>query len=491
MGILTSTLLSGNSLNLDNLSNDSYSHLFNYLDLDDILQLRSVSKKFYFIVKAYQITELSFVDDRNDCTYYNSHLYDFKDNWFSTTKPINFRNNLLVLPNLSLLINSSLDLHNLKYLRIKSDNPLSIKLDDLNRLTQLEILVLNGIRPCLNDQLRLSYLKALSLNFLFTDLRYNSLMIDCPRLHSLEVYTCILSIKNPLTIKYLKTDLNQKDMCKFRNLEYLELCDNIEENLLSDLAELNQLKKIRINQWDYNHIVKIRELLKSNDNLEVFLEGVKISKIEKLDEFKNCKGRSSFKFLLDNHEESDDDLNFVQHLQHFHLNYLLKLNCPSLFKEKYTNVQSMTIESFIDEEQLTNLIKKLPNLCNLVIFYFLKFNQRFYDQLPAISGSLIRLVLRRVKFDNQTLDFSFITNMHYLKCLYTDYDILNDENLAINKLKYLKVLEFRINFQIYYVTKTGRDRFVVENGVNLGLPDQENFSLRELFEHFRFLRYHK
>lgn len=76
-----SLLANLNPLNLDKFPPEIYYfYLFNYLELDIILELRFVSLRFYSIINNYNITELTFTE------------FFYKSKWLSTKKSTKFRN---------------------------------------------------------------------------------------------------------------------------------------------------------------------------------------------------------------------------------------------------------------------------------------------------------------------------------------------------------------------------------------------------------------
>lgn len=119
-------------VNLANLPDEIFKYyLFNYLDLNDVWNLRLVCKKFYFIVNMYRIEELCLIRQQ----------------------PVKLQNRLDCSKQYDLLVHPSKILINLKYLKI--DYFYDIKLEVLNKYTKLQILEIMHLDVDSNDHLQL------------------------------------------------------------------------------------------------------------------------------------------------------------------------------------------------------------------------------------------------------------------------------------------------------------------------------------------------
>lgn len=479
-----------NHLDIDSLPINIYhNHLFSYLDLDDIMNLRLLNQRFNLIVKSYEIEELSFLDHSID--YYINHKY--KDNWFSTTKSTK-RRNLIDSSKLSLLKNPSTNLLDLKFLRILQFKSMPIKLKDLNIFTKLQILIIEMKHIHGSDHLKLPDLQAFSI--MFISYGSVSLVIDTPNLRYLDIcdydYNWRLSdnqikFKHPSSLKYLKLSKYDESVSMFNNLEVLELYNCFSFSLKIDvLFELNNLKKLCIifqqtEKLDQLSMNKLKSVLK--DGLDVVFNGVNIRCIDKFEEYYK---HLDLDFQMNNYANLEDNLHFVNYIdsgcQLFRLDNKL---FPDLFR-KYTNIRKATIKAAEVEnwDRFVELFQNCPNL------YYLEtkdtFNQLFYDDLSTISSLSILIISENDQ--NSMLNIDFVMNMPFLINLRTSQDVIISKNLNLDNLKYLKWFGFEIDNQEIKVKKGSKGRFIVRNCLSLGIPYQDSFNLKELIQLTNYLR---
>lgn len=476
---------SNHVLNLDNLPIEVYHfYLFSYLDIDDILDLRLISKNFYRIIKSYDIKELSFF--RDDLI----PIYSIdRKNWFTTTKSTKHKSRLAI-SKLFLLKKPSKNLLNLKYLTIKDFDHLLIKLEDLNKFTKLQILDLEEVDSCSNSFLRLPDLKALSMNI--NSRGFGNLLIDTPNLHSLSIchrnkdlkIMDIIKFEHPLSIRYLQVSNYDNKLSIFKNLELLELFKfyNYSNLRMDDLLQFKNLKKLKI-VAELLKVDKLKELFKSKNNLEIVLDGVKIKEISKFDDYKKGKHNNhcDFKFQINNYDDLEDNLEFVTYVNYNDLIRLLSNKQPSDLFNKYTNIQKIKIKSKVENEKsLINFINNCFNL-NYLITCESSLSQEFYDLLPEISS----LFCLTIESEDIKLNFEFVSKISYLTFFYADQDVLIDSNINFNNLKYLKQFQFQIENYKIALHKNGNSYSVYTGGF---FGTTKCFTLKEFIEWTNDLR---
>lgn len=460
--------------NLDSLPDLARSCLFQYLHLVDIINLMLASKYFY---GSYKIEELSIID--NDS-------YNYKNNWPLTSKSTKLKDHI-GLSNLGLLSNPKINLFDLRYLRIrtfKDYHPL-FTLELINKFTKLQNLDLNYIKTTSScNILQLPNLRTLSIQLELNEL--DKLVIDTPNLYNLIMASRYdkIELKYPLSVKYLKSGY-EEGIFKFINLECLEL-DSFDDLDSDDLLKFNKLKKIKFYKDRLNDLSILKELfrLKKND-LEMVLNGVKIKEIIKLEEFEEFDAFEDhrLKFQLMNYGELEDNLHFEYEMDYNELLSFLPNNRITTLFEKYTNIQIIKIfEEIQDEDQLINFIKRCNILYELRIYGSLV-SQEFYNRLPMIS------LLTKLFTSGININFKFIEMMPYLVELECR-DILENENINLNKLKYLKIIHFKIdNYRININKEAVINKYIVDiNGKRVDLPGKRYSSLNELFELINDLR---
>lgn len=455
--------------NLDNLPYDIfYFYIFEYLDVDEILRLRFLNKRFNSIVKSYDIKELAIVhfDDcwhEKDSFYLKNHM----DNWFSTTSSIRIENQQH-LYNLNLLSNPAANLVYLRRLRFSYFQ--NIKLDDLNKFTQLQILEMHGSLAIDSIRhLRLPELLALSLSIELKETGH--LLIETPNLHSLDIKKSDLErtkFQYPLSIKYLIIDTYVACMSMFTNLECIDFYFFLHSKS-DDIFKLKKLKKIRFNFYVANNSAnELEDLFRSKSDLDVVLYGVKLKEIAKVNEFFT---KSILVFQMDNYDDLEDDLNFIRHIRYNDIKLLLSSNQPFDLFNKYTNIQKLEIDSKVkDSNQLINFLRGHTNFHHLIVKRT-SLNQQFYDQLPVIK----RLSVLEIRDEEDSnLDFGFILKIPYLRLLSIEQDIPISRTFNLNNLKYLRRLNFMIFGKDLILQKRGRDKYRIDSNSSIEEALQKN-----------------
>lgn len=443
-------------LNLVNLPVDIlHFYIFDYLDLDDVFKLKLVSKKFRLIVQSYDINELSFYNVKSSC---NEKYYEYKGYWRSMNKSTKLRNQL-DSSKLPMLTNALDNLTNLKYLRIKDFK--CIKIKDLNKFMKLHVIELDDIKMSSKDILKLPDLKILSIKFLnHISFRGKKLTIDTPNLHSLYIYQHndyrhkidrLIKIKHPHSIRYLKMRWYESIEPTFVNLETLEL---ITDNLLdiNDLTKYKNLKTLKVINMEKEDDLKYLFIML--DDLDVFLCGVRLKELDKFDEYQLYDKANSLAFQLDNYEELEYNMDFIKKADY---KSILRLsNQPNDVFRKYANIQLILIRHVTSEESdlFINFMKACPNLCNLEVRKS-SLDEKFFNQLPEFC-SISNLIIKY----QEGFGFKFIAKMPYLVRLQTDEEVLIDEDLNLNNLKYLREIRFRSG--MIKIVKEGKDKYFLK-----------------------------
>lgn len=505
------------SPSLSSLSIEVYHfHIFKYLHIHDIWNLKTLNSKLYSVVKSYNIYELSIMthDYHKHFSYFcksNEFLIlntfqrliiiiyftdKYRDNWTSTSRPINLTNQIHVFANKPPKVPSS-NLKHLKYLRMSFADNL-FKLEDLKMFPKLQILEIFYMYLYHDRYLELPNLKALFIAN-FKSKPHAKLFVNSPHLHHLsllkyegnEIIDSKIKLSDPLSLKYLKIRFYEHNVTKFENLECFELYYSKEAVRLElgDPIKFKKLKKFKIASVVFSPTInQLRELfVKKKPNLEIVLEGVSIKELSKFDEHSGLRGRIAFQ--LNNYADLEDNLNFVTTMNYNDLLLKLPDHEPADLFQKFNNVQTLEITSEIkDEDRLINFIKKCPNLYNLKIRKS-SLSQKFYNRLPENSSLSYLEIIYKSSFD---LNFEFIMKMPWLINFYTNQDIRLNKRLNLNNFKLLKRFEFHIikDKRQFMITRISDDRYSVPNYQELELPDRK-FNLNELIRWSDFIRLKK
>lgn len=427
-------------------------------------------------------------------------------NWFSVTKPSKFKYQL-DLKSFKILRCPSQILRNLKYLRI-FDTPEQefIKFKELNKFKNLQILEIRlrsffpqdaiksdtypntGLECRPIYSLELPKLKALLIEFYF-QIDESVLLIDTPDLHSLSIYHYNrldmidnhIRFKYPLTIKYVQFNNCYDNIVVFSNLERLDFYfEPSESRWINDIQKLEKLNKLRIVKKIRNS--RLNDLIKSKrDAVEIFFYGVRIKDVSKFNEMTQD---NPLKFQIDNYGELDDDLDFVWDFNYSDLISLLPATGqPSDLFRKYNNIQYIEVNSMVkDGDRLLGFIKECYSLFRFKIKGAL-LCQEFYDKLPDVSAlSYLQIFEKGVH-----LNFGFIMRMDSLLDLETNFDILADEHLDLNRLKNLKQFIFEIKKDKFEILKDPINTYSFILYKNEGY-DKKIYEFSELIGHCEKIR---
>lgn len=467
--------------NLDKLPDTFYhDHLFKNLNIDEIMKLKLISKKFYSVVKSYKVDQLAFFEMNDDNWYENNR-------WFSTNEPIKLTS-YSHMSNLPILIMPPANFFGLKYLKIKQTDSRAIRFKDLNKFAQLQILEID-LDVVSDDILSLPELKALSLKF-SRCLNESKLVINAPMMNSLLVSELKndIEFEHPLSVKYFQCDFYRDTALIFQNLECLEIITvGFNIPLAKDnLRKFNHLKQLKIYGVLNDEIDDLRDLfLTRKEGLEVVLSGIKIKGIDKFNDLVQRNDKfGDIKDHIENYEDLDDYLMFNHQLFYNSLEELLPSNLypPDLFTKKYTNIQSLySYRQVKNENRLIRIIKECPTLSSFESRNS-SLSQEFYDQLPEICNLFDLLVHDEPNIRAYDLNCDFIMKMNYLQRWHTDQDVRINESLA--NFKYFKECVLRIDKMIIGIERLEKDKYCVSDD-----DDEERIlNLNELIEWLDDLR---
>lgn len=464
-------------LNLKDLPDNFYYYLFKFLNLEDIIKVKLLSKTFYSIVVASNpITELSFLNCNSKYYYYCPKNYN--SNWFSTTESIKLKYQF-DFSKFSILRNRSNDFLNLRRLKITNkDKLISIRFKDLNVFIQLRILDISEVYTRSDDCLKLPNLNALSFTFK-TKVANHKLMIDTPNLYSLcirkrtpKMIGNLITFKHPLAVRYLlSNEFSENLSLIFENLECLELYEYPGRSKMYHILQSDNLKTFKLNA-DIKDLDPLKHLYWSREKtLKIFYYGVRIKTMDKFEQFCN-----QFYFQVGNYDDLENNLHFVDSLNYEDLIDFYSHRLPADLFDKYTNIRKLSILRKVKEEKvLVDFIRNCPALYELEIKVSYSLSQQFYDRLYAIS-SISKLIL-----GTENINLAFVSKLTYLIELYIFQRIRIGEDFDLNELNYLKRFSFVVGDVRFTVVKLGKDRYMVIYASEY-LYDPLHFTLKGLIK---------
>lgn len=466
----------------------------NFLDIEDLLILRTVSKGFHFLLRSY-VEELNFIDK------------DFElKTWYTKSKTTKLGRQLDV-SKLPLLFN--IEFENIKYLKFKlRKNHFNLEL--LNRFHKLRYLGIDDLVVHSNTHLQFPKLEL--FDFTLYDLCTYKFKLSTPSLKILSIYNCTnrsfanqIEFVYPETVKVLKLQTFDPGAVILKEIEILELISlnsqlnfqnrlnwKTEPQITEDqLLKFEKLKQIRcqgtVNDFDLQRIYRA-----FNGKIKFFLDGVGIDSVEMIEEYSKLnKDLFRFKFHINNYNRLNNGIQFINELNESEFEYIInsinKLPIESNLLLKFTNIRKITIGKFSqnglykDEQPYINFIRKCQMLHILIIQTDL--SQHFFDLLPDIS----LLTDLTIKSGLKPLsNYRFITGFSYLTNLIIYQDFLDDDELDLKKLRYLNLFRYKVKDEVFSAEKTA-DGYIV-NCYLLTTKDLKYKNLEQLSQSMRNFR---
>ena len=438
---------------LDNLPYELYQILLKFVDLEDLLELRSVCKKLNQIISEFKIEEMIF----SDLDYHN----DF--NWFYINRPMYYKN-MIDISTLFLLSTSLINVQHLKCLCIDNIETNELfDLDKLNKFKQLEHLTLKLELPKFKEikkRLSLPNLKSLSLYCQSFTNEKIEIAIETSKLRALNLNDHLdlsyFKFIHPLTINYLKLNYYESYIEIFKNLEYLE-CSNVFDKGSILLSAFSNLKEIKI-RWSIPIFLPalLTEISRLERETKVYLKGVELKTGE---EFNGYNNQNELDFQMNHYRTLSRNLDYDNLINYSKLMELVSV-IPEDFFRKYINIQKVQTDKKVEnQDNLIKFIKKCSNLRELSLRNS-KLNQSFYDELHLIC-SLIDL---RIDEDTDLkLNFEFINKIYYLVIFETNQQLDLNENHRLDQLNYLNRIEFKITDHQISIDKLMGNKYEFDN----------------------------
>ena len=398
---------------IDDLPAELISELFRHLNLNDLVACSTVNKRWHSIYSDFKLKTL----------IVGRYIDGFHGEEMIKEKKCQLRmlSRLMNKPVLSDLKHLSLCFHLTDF----DLNQLN-QLNQFGQLQRLEIEILGCAprdRPKVNLNLpKLKFLALRKINPFCTP------SIDSPALKTL-IYKIRgygdsdfrnLDIKNPETIKNLRTNLEDRHLVRFRNVERLEVSDFnlITKDILLALPELKELR-CNLNQFylDEKTFARTKPKLKKflNDlneskvpDFQFIFAGFRMTKtlLEQIEFDASADEHNNYRYSLFSSEYiclknchliEPGALHFFNSLDYTRLMKYVVEEIPSCFFKMFTG--PLTIRAFDlvqDEDHLLSFLGSLSTLRFLELnLDFSTISQAFFEQLPASASTLVILNLRQ------------------------------------------------------------------------------------------------
>ena len=440
-----------------------YQEIFEYLDIEELLNIRLVNKKCKEIIQHFKIRELIF-----------DASFKYKYNWYFSNRST-LMNNVIKESKLFMLKNSLFNLEFLRRLKIdclKDNSKISLK--DINKLFihlhQLDI-YLYFCTKNENRLLDLPNLQILTLAISNSCYEQNyKLRVNAPKLHVLELDSQLrfVDFEHPLTIKHLKQNGDfYFNLRAFKNLEYIEffsLKNYYFKQIKIDLLKMfPNLKYLLLELDNYSILSTILEKsVEKKRELNVYFKSIQFRTADELAKF-NRTYAIKFHFLFDTlsgylkyFDRTANNLDFINEISYSRLMDLIELypnlmQLPANFFAKYSNIQKVYVEKAVGKQnEFISFLTNCKNLGYLAISNS-ELDQSFFNRLCNITN-LIELEINEQR--DEKLDLQFIFRMYKLNQFKTNQEMSMEElkkfDSSTNRLYKIR---FNVNLSIVSLEK--------------------------------------
>jgi len=405
---------------------DLSKHIFKYLEIADLIQLRRVSKLFKEVIDRLVFNEIIVNEEVSNI------------GWLHTNELVNLKEANIIDDWKKFVISVPIFQleKNLKKLIINEFDKQWIA-DNINNFTLLEHLELIGFGKKLK-QINLPNLQA--LNF-FNYIDSYSITLNCPKLKAVKLFHgADCKIINPSSIEYVYlTDFDEEFICQFPNLKHaiFEVHNMMFFDIHPAVFKLKKLKTISV--YDDGHMIDeelekvLKRKSKARADLKFYFNHVELVDLKKLDEYISSGDR--FKFQLDNYDLLDNEFIFRCYVDY---KYLIKKwpkfeQIPSSFFSKFAIRTSFhSVAKITNHQHFLQVLSKFQRLFYLTLIEP-GLNQLTYDQLPnVLDGINCMYIKEKGKHKIENLDF--LTKFNSLEQVEVEVNSNSDTIVVVLKL---------------------------------------------------------
>lgn len=462
------------SADLTGLPDELYQHLFEFLNLSDVINLRLVCKFLNEKVRRYRVQKLFF------------RLFEDKGLFFSLPN-CTFRNFLDY--SLTFLLKRPLfNIEHLKFLKLTISYPAIIN-EDLNKFIHLEHLEITfGFSR--DVQLILPKLKRLYfLNFISS-----ALVIDAPNLqdfHCDDEYgeydenESFLSFTHPSSVKRLGIPgcAFLRDFADLKEVEHLTIYNAIRTmNANALLDAYAKLKSVTILGGESHSLESFvhQKALRQRDKLSIYLSGIPISERRELGNERYLPAWDPEKAndrlideMLKNYEKLSLNLFWVKSIRYDRLLKWCGASMPGGFFDKFNHLSVVRCKTKVVPEHLIKFLASCQGLRELCIKNC-EVPQSFLDELPSVTSLCILTFIEKDQMEG--FDFQFLHRMYDLEQLYTNQNLIKYQGLALNtnRIRDKSGNDFSIWFDVLDAHHEGRFEITKEINNQLKITVSNN-----------------
>lgn len=444
------------SSTIDDLPAEMVCELFKHLDPKSLIACSLVNKLWYALYARIRLDRLVVIKDLDKCPF--KWRYSLREKKRIEERelcgPTMFarlidRPMLCELKYLALMDPIQIDPNQLKafsqlvYLEIAIQSPTSMERYNFQRGRP------NPVRGNLN--FNLSNLKVLA----FSQCNASwAISIDCPQLSVLAYKELgnpnLLAVKRPDTIRKLYTSMGGSKLARFQNVECL-ITERVKLISTQTIRSLPRLQELRYNatfEKAYGAYGRSLSQLKSlwralldqatalrRYEFKLVYAGLHLSETT-MDEVE-VREQTKFDtevvpneyFYMMNYPLIDGSLEFVDRLDYSLLVGVSK-EIPADFSETFSDVRLVVVNGAVqDPNHLLAFLNSLRRSLRNLHMDLPRLSQEFYDQLPPLANSLVKLVLKESK--EIQLSFDFINEIPNLSSLFVEQPLLPESFTSV------------------------------------------------------------
>lgn len=480
--------------------------IIEYLDLYDVLKLRTVSKDFEAIVREFRIEEFLVHAWVKPTLSWNDYAYRLqKENYYHLNRPFNFLNVMdeskMFLPFSGLINCRSLKCLRYSTFRTQSNHLIDLKL--LNTLKRLEYLEfqLHNFFYVEDKGYILSFPKLKVLKFYSSACRLKRLTFDTP---SLEAFWGVMRteqvvIRQASRVTHLRSVGYNPGNSIFTGVQQFT-CEFLSpEHQLAMLNDFRALNVVRVylglnslaGLFQLIHEVPRDEREARRPNLQIYARNIRLQQLPNAGfnmtdlvvarELRERRSLLPFYLqhfdLLDNSIEHEGDCIDYQILMNVTNGQL-----PADFFRKFDAIRSLGVVGIIqDPDALINFIAN----CKILVCLHLegiRCDEHFYNRLPTVSSLFC---LKITQLATIQLNNAFLSKMKHLRSFITDQRLQISETLALDTMKHLKRFRFilhcnNLRYEIRPFRMTGD--YTVIAGNDMTIPRLSYVAMLSWFE---------
>ena len=446
---------------MDELPELPFEQVLSYLNLEDRLKLRIVSRSLYQRIDSFRVSSLCFSVKQSGFIYGKSRWVSgaFARNFISSTRFAPFFDTFgqTILSNLKRLRLCDLDLSR------GSETALARILNSFAQLEHLDITRLGFSSAIfgLKMEWNLPMLHNIHLGEMYPD---GNLILDAPRLKRVKISKCynqkVKLVHGESVERLIIYQLECEELENLRNLQYLNV--NYAQGVDSTfLPRLKQLKEVHLQ--NKSNVLDLFEQKQryGRAELKIYYGGLLLSgpedpAIPLLD----CFNQHSLLSLAENPSALSDEIPFCYCLCYQDLEPI-GLGLEMSILEKFTDLKLINVNRSVqDTKRFLNILKNLGNIEEL---RFLNYDQPqdLFDRLPEHSA------VQKLTIFSAPSDYRFLFRMKHLIELGLNCSVDTIQTFR----KILEKLSFLSHFHFWYDNKfvsISRDLKLFRVSIDLG-----------------------